>query len=96
MVRRLLDFLILRVALAMSPFAVWFLWRTIARRAGRQIRPAPWAWLYAASALLFGLSLMATALFRVDNRGDHYVPAEAVAGGRITPGHFEQAPPKTP
>ena len=92
----MLNFLLLRVALAATPFMLWFLWREIARRSGRETGETPWVWLYTAAALLLGLSLMATALFRVDNRGDHYVPAEAVAGGRITPGHFEQAPPKTP
>jgi hypothetical protein len=92
----LLDFLVLRIALAMSPFAVWFLWREIVRRSGRQPRAAPWAWLYALSALLFGQSLMSSALFRVDNRGEHYVPAEATSGGHVTPGHFEKAAPQKP
>jgi len=96
MVLRLLDFLVLRVALAMTPFALWLLWREIARRSGRETGATPWAWLYAAAALFFGLSLMATALFRVDNRGERYVPAEATAGGHVTPGHFEEKKPTTP
>lgn len=56
----------------------------------------PWAWLFAAGAMLLGLSLMATAVFHGDNRGEVYVPAEVLQDGRVTPGHFEKRAPKTP
>lgn len=92
----MLNFLLLRVALAATPFMLWFLWREIARRSGRETGETPWVWLYTAAALLLGLSLMATALFRVDNRGEHYVPAEATAGGHVTPGRFEHQNAETP
>jgi hypothetical protein len=80
-----------RALLMALPFAVYFAWREWARRTGRETAAAPWGWLTGAGAVLVGLSLMATALFRHDNRGQGYVPAEAHPGGRVTPGGFDPA-----
>lgn len=90
----MLSFLLLRVALALTPFLVWRIWVGLARRRGVGGGATPWAWLYACAAFLVGLSLMAPVLFREDNLGKTYVPAEVGSGGRIEPGHFEggQAP----
>ena len=82
-----------RLLLIALPFAAWFAWREVARRTGREMGSTPWAWLLAAAGVLFGLSLMATALFRVDNRGETYVPAEVIGHGKVVPGHFEQKAP---
>ena len=49
----------------------------------------PWAWLLAAGALLVGLSLMATAVFHKDNRGERYVPAEVLPDGKVPGLRFE-------
>jgi hypothetical protein len=54
----------------------------------------PWPWLTAAGAALLGLSLMATALFHSDNRGERYIPGEVRSDGRVTEGHFDQPPPE--
>jgi hypothetical protein len=83
-----LRILITRALLAALPFAVYFLWRAVARR-GEEAEATPWGWLAAAGAALVGLSLMATVLFRPDNRGDVYVPAQAYPGGRVAPGRFD-------
>jgi hypothetical protein len=72
------------------PFALWFLWAAWARRTGRPMGSTPWPWLFAAAALLVGLSLIATVVFHRDNRNDRYVPGEATAGGRVTEGRFEK------
>lgn len=89
------EVLALRALLVAAPFAAWFIWREVARRSGRAMGSTPWAWLTAAGALLLGLSLMATAVFHSDNRGQTYVPAEVTAGGDVAPGHFEEgAAPK--
>jgi len=87
---RLLRILISRAALVALPFLLWFAWREVARRTGREMGSTPWAWLAAAGGMLVGLSLMATAVFHTDNRGQRYVPAEVNADGRIAPGHFEK------
>ena len=68
------------------PFALYFLWREMARRTGRPMGSTPWGWLVGAGCVLIGLSLMATAIFHPDNRADAYVPSEAHPDGRITPG----------
>ena len=94
--RPLLEVLASRALLVALPFGLWFLWRDVARRTGREIGSTPWAWLFAAGAVLLGVSLMATAVFHGDNRGQVYVPAEAAPDGRITPGHFEKRAPQTP
>ena len=84
-----------RALLAAAPFVFWFVWREAARRSGRAMGSTPWGWLIAAGGVLVGLSLMASAVFHGDNRGETYVPAEVTAGGQITPGHFEKkAQPK--
>jgi heme A synthase len=89
--------LLFRLALIAVPFLLWFAWRAWSRRTGREMGSTPWGWLVLAGALLLGLSLMATAVFHPDNRGEVYVPAEADASGRVTPGHFEaRKAPKTP
>jgi hypothetical protein len=86
----LLEILGLRALLIALPFAVWFAWREVARRTGREMGSTPWAWLFAAGALLLGLSLMSTAVFHGDNRGETYVPAEPEADGSVSTGHFEK------
>ena len=42
-------------------------------------------------AVLVGLSLMATVVFQKDNRGERYVPAEALPDGQVTGSRFEPA-----
>lgn len=81
--------LLLRAALVAAPFAAWFLWQAFQRRAGREPRPTPWPWLIAVAGLLLGASLMATAIFRTDNRGQTYVPGEVTSDGRISEGRYE-------
>lgn len=85
----MLRILISRALLVALPFAIYFVWRSLARRAGRPMGATPWAWLFALGAVLVGLSLMATAVFHGDNRREIYVPAEAHPGGGVTPGRFE-------
>lgn len=87
---RLLSQLAFRAVLVATPFVGWFIWRAVARRTGRPMGSTPWAWLVAAGGFLLGLSLIATAVFHEDNRGDTYVPAEVLPNGRIAPGHFEK------
>ena len=82
--------LILRGILFLAPFAAWFLWQAWARRTGRPMGSTPWVWLVAAAAVLVGLSLMATAIFHTDNRGETYVPAEPRPDGSVAEGHFER------
>ncbi len=85
----LLRVLLIRGSLVLAPFAVWFLWRAWARRSGREMGSTPYAWLVAAGAVLVGLSLVGTAIFHTDNRGEHYVPGEVTPDGAVTQGHFE-------
>lgn len=93
--RRLLSVILWRLLLVATPFIGWFLWREAARRTGREMGSTPWTWLMAAAGVLLGVSLMATAVFHGDNRGQTYVPAEVTEGGQISPGHFEKkAQPK--
>jgi hypothetical protein len=89
----LLEILGLRALLVAAPFAVWFIWREVARRSGRAMGSTPWAWLFAIGALLMGGSLMATAIFHPDNRGEVYVPGEPMADGSVSSAHFEQKKP---
>jgi drug/metabolite transporter (DMT)-like permease len=79
-----------RLLLIAVPFAIWFVWREVARRTGRPMGATPWAWLFAGGALLVAASLMATVVFQPDNRRETYVPAEAGADGKVSRGHFEQ------
>ena len=93
MERPLLRELAPRLLLVAAPFAIWFIWRESARRTGRPMGSTPWTWLTAIAGLLLGVSLMATAVFHGDNRGETYVPAEVEAGGHVAPGHFEKKAP---
>lgn len=93
---RLLRVLLTRAALFALPFVVWFAWRTWSRRTGRPMGSTPWPWLFAAGAVLVGMSLMAGAVFHRDNRGEVYVPAEATPSGAVTRGHFEKQAPSQP
>ena len=90
----LLRVFLLRGILVLLPFAAWILWRAWARRTGREMGSTPYAWLFAAGALLVGLSLLASGLFHTDNRKERYVPGEVTADGTVTPGHFEPQPGK--
>ena len=89
----LLRLLILRGVLIAIPFGIWFAWSWWARRNGRVPGSTPWAWLFAAGALLFGLSFIATTAFRTDNRDMVYVPGEVGADGQVTDGHYVPRPP---
>jgi type VI protein secretion system component VasK len=89
----LLRTVLLRLLLIALPFAVWFVWRAWARRSGREMGSTPYAWLFAAGAVLVGLSLIGTVVFHPDNRHERYVPGEVTPGGDVTQGHFEKAPP---
>ena len=91
--RPLLRQLILRGSLVLLPFAVWFVWRAWAKRSGREMGSTPYTWLFTTGAALVGISLLATALFHRDNRGDIYVPGEVTADGKVTAGHFEKKTP---
>jgi hypothetical protein len=88
----LLRVVLIRGILVLVPFAVWFVWRAVARRSGHEMGSTPWAWLAAASGVLVGLSLIATVVFHGDNRHERYVPGEATASGAVTKGYFEKAP----
>ena len=81
--------LVLRAGLFLLPFVAWFLWAAWARRTGRPVASAPWTWLFAAATLLVAASLMATAIFHTDNRGETYVPAETQPDGSVREGRFE-------
>ena len=81
---------LIRGALAALPFLVWFVWAAWARRTGRPMGSTPWPWLAAAGGALFGLSLMASALFHTDDRNDRYIPGEVGPDGRVSAGHFEK------
>lgn len=89
MEQSLLRLMLSRALLVALPFAAWFIWRAWARRTGREMGATPYAWLFAAGALLVGLSLMATVVFHKDNRGERYVPAEAQPDGEVTGSRFE-------
>lgn len=85
----MLRLLITRAILVAVPFVIWFAWRAWAKRTGREMGATPWPWLLAAGAVLVGLSLMATAVFHKDNRGERYVPAEVLPDGKVTGSRFE-------
>lgn len=92
----MLRLLLERGLLLALPFAAWFGWREVARRTGRPMGSTPWPWLLAAGVVLIGLSLMVTALFREDTRGQVYVPPQTLPDGRVAPGHFEKKAPVRP
>lgn len=86
----MLRLLAWRALLVAAPFVVWFVWGAWARRSGRPMGSTPYPWLFAAGALLVGLSLIGTVVFHKDNRNDRYIPGEVTAGGTVTEGHFER------
>jgi hypothetical protein len=88
----LLRVLLIRASLVLLPFAVWFVWRAVARRSGREMGSTPYAWLAATGAVLVGLSLIGTVVFHPDNRHERYIPGEVTASGAVTKGYFEKAP----
>ena len=94
MERPLLRIILVRALLMAVPFAAWFAWRAWARRSGREMGSTPFAWLFAAGALLVGASLMLGVAFHPDKRGEVYVPGEAGADGQVSPGHFEPKAPR--
>jgi hypothetical protein len=96
MVRPLPEALATRAALFAIPFAIWALWWAWARYTHRPMGSTPWPWLFAAGAVLVGISLMAGVLLHRDNRGEVYVPAEATPSGKVVPGHYEEPAPKRP
>jgi drug/metabolite transporter (DMT)-like permease len=81
-----------RLALAAIPFVVWFAWRAWARYTGRPMGSTPWPWLFAAAAVLVGLSLVATVVFHPDNRREAYVPGQVRPDGSVSRGYFEKTP----
>jgi membrane protein YdbS with pleckstrin-like domain len=87
--------LLVRLVLIALPFAVWFVWRAVALRTGREMGSTPYAWLVAAGAVLVGLSLIATVVFHTDNRRERYVPGEVTPSGAVTKGYFEKATPSS-
>jgi hypothetical protein len=89
-----LALFITRALLVALPFAVYFGWRQFALRTGRPMGATPWAWLTAIGLVLVGLSLMATVIFREDNRGYTYVPAQAQPGGQVRPSDFDPTRPR--
>jgi 4-amino-4-deoxy-L-arabinose transferase-like glycosyltransferase len=80
---------LIRALLFLAPFAVYAVWREVARRTGRPMGSTPWAWLVGAGASLAVLSLVAEAI--LPHGADHgrYVPAEVRPDGTVRPGHFE-------
>ena len=83
-----------RALLIALPFAVYLGWRAYAIRTGRPMGATPWAWLTAIGVVLAGLSLMATVLFREDNRSYTYVPAQAQPDGQVRPSGFDPNRPR--
>lgn len=82
---------LIRLLLVAAPFVVWFLWRAWAKRTGRPMGSTPWPWLFASGVALFGLSLIATAVFHRDNRHETYVPGQVTTDGQVSKGYFEKA-----
>ncbi|HEX3701376.1 MAG TPA: hypothetical protein VHV27_11970 [Phenylobacterium sp.] len=85
-----------RALLFAIPFGVWLIWWTWSRYTRRPMGTTPWPWLFAAGAVLVGISLMAGVIFHRDNRGEVYVPAEVTSSGAVAKGHFEERQPKRP
>jgi hypothetical protein len=79
--------------LVIAPFAVWFVWREVARRRGRPMGSTPWAWLVSCGALLAAASLIGAVFLRSTPGVGRYVPAEVRANGSVAPGRFVPAAP---
>lgn len=86
----MLRVILVRLLLFAAPFVVWFVWRDVARRTGREMGSTPYAWLVAAGAGLIGLSLVAAVVVHPDNRHERYVPGEVTADGSVSKGYFEK------
>ena len=80
---------LLRGVLIALPFVAWFVWSSLARRLGRPVPRAPYAWLFLVGIALAATSLVATVLLGDGDRDDVYIPAEAQQDGRVLPGRFE-------
>jgi hypothetical protein len=80
---------LVRALLFLAPFAVYAVWREVARRTGRPMGSTPWPWLIGAGATLAVLSLVAEAVLPHGVDHGRYVPAETRADGTVKPGHFE-------
>ena len=89
----LLRILVIRLAVFALPFLGWLVWRQIARRAGRELGPTPWAWLIGGGALLAALSLVVTAFAPGSPASANYVPGQVRPDGRVGPGYFAPAKP---
>ena len=89
----MIRLMLLRGLLVALPFAAWFAWSWWAKRSGRTVPPAPYAWLFLGGMALMALSLFVTVLTADDHRDDVYVPAEVV-DGRVVPQRYERAPPQ--
>ena len=89
----MIRMMLARALLVALPFAAWFAWTWWARRTGRTVPPAPYAWLFLGGMVLMALSLFATALIGDEHTDDRYVPAEVV-DGRVVPQRFEERPPQ--
>ena len=74
MERRLLRTFLIRLAIFAIPFGVYFVWRELARRSGREMGSTPWPWLVAAGALLAGLSLIGGVVLHRGPDTGTYVP----------------------
>ena len=89
----MIRMMLVRGLLVALPFAAWFAWTWWAKRTGRTVPPAPYAWLFLGGMALMALSLFVTALVAPDHRDEVYVPAEVV-DGRVVPQRYEDAPPE--
>ena len=89
----MIRMMLLRGLLVALPFVAWFAWSWWARRTGRTVPPAPYAWLFLGGMALMAVSLFATALVGDEHIDDVYVPAEVV-DGRVVEGRFEERPPR--
>jgi len=85
--------LAIRALLFSVPFAAYFIWRAMRRRAGRPVSQTPWLWLVAAGAMLAAVSLIGAASFHNGGTGQ-YVPAQVRPDGSVAPGRFVER--KTP
>lgn len=87
MERRLLRILFVRVLLIALPIVAWFIWADIARRRGKPMGRAPWAWLLAAGLVLAALSLLIGGLMAPSIGPDStYVPVQTTPSGKVIPG----------